>query len=280
MFSFARAFVVISLTGGAQSFLPCSRPSSRSVKVGNVLWNEPPEKLSDGVKDDVLTVESDVFVPTEAEASVTNLLDLVPSKIGEMSDSKRATLNEVILQLEGLNPTKEPTKSSLVNGLWDLRYAAGYSSDWAMPSPTRQLALFLYSGGYSPGLFALSVANKLPFNVVDIQDLEISISREQPRVQASVEVKTPFGHSSVKVQAKLEIESDVRFRETYESTSVMGRSVEIPEMLRYSRTFYVTYVDEDVLIIRDGSGVPELLVRKDKDFSKNWGTEPSEIFEE
>ena len=38
----------------------------------------------------------------------------------------------------------------------------------------------------------------------------------------------------------------------------------------------VTYVDEDILIIRDASGVPELLVRKDKEFSKNWGTEPSE----
>ena len=38
----------------------------------------------------------------------------------------------------------------------------------------------------------------------------------------------------------------------------------------------VTYVDEDILIIRDASGVPELLVRKEKDFSKQWGTEPSE----
>jgi hypothetical protein len=52
--------------------------------------------------------------------------------------------------------------------------------------------------------------------------------------------------------------------------------VEFPELLQYSRALYVTYVDEDILIIRDDSGVPELLVRKEKNFSRNWGTDPEE----
>ena len=37
--------------------------------------------------------------------------------------------------------------------------------------------------------------------------------------------------------------------------------MEIPEPLQYSRELYVTYVDDDLLVVRDGSGVPELLIR-------------------
>lgn len=143
---------------------------------------------------------------------------------------------------------------------------------------SRQLALFLYSGGYSPGLFALNLAQKLPSQIVSVGDLEISISREQPRIEAKVDVKT-FGSfaSSVVVKARLEVESEVRLRETYESATVMDRNIELPELLQYSRDLYVTYVDEDILVVRDGSGVPELLVRKEKSFSRNWGTEPSDV---
>jgi hypothetical protein len=140
---------------------------------------------------------------------------------------------------------------------------------------SRQLALFLYSGGYSPGLFAMNLAQKLPSQLVSVGDLEISISREQPRVEAKVDIKT-FGsiESSVIVKARLEVESEVRLRETYESATVMDRNIELPELLQYSRDLYVTYVDEDILVVRDGSGVPELLVRKEKSFTRNWGTEP------
>ena len=115
-------------------------------------------------------------------------------------------------------------------------------------------------------------------NLVDVGALEIAICREQPRVEAKINVKSMFvGESSVTVKAQLSTESDCRLWETYESASVLDRSVEIPPMLQYSRELYVTYLDEDLLIIRDASGVPELLVRKEKVFSKDWGTEPAEV---
>jgi len=134
--------------------------------------------------------------------------------------------------------------------------------------------LFLYSGGYSPGLFALGLAQKLPSSIVSVGELEISICREQPRIEAKVDVKSFLAESSVIVKAKLDAESDVRLREMYESATVMDRSVELPGILQYSRDLYVTYLDEDILIVRDSSGVPELLVRKEKTFSNNWGTDP------
>jgi hypothetical protein len=57
--------------------------------------------------------------------------------LGEVSESERATTNEVLLKLEALNPTENPTSSPLLNGVWELRYAAGYASEGALPSPTR-----------------------------------------------------------------------------------------------------------------------------------------------
>jgi hypothetical protein len=88
---------------------------------------------------------------------------------------------------------------------------------------------------------------------------------------------------SVAVVAKLEAESAIRLRETYEQIQLINTSNgqpinrDIPEFLRYSRDLYVTYLDEDLLIVRDGSGVPEILVRKEKQFSKSWGTEPGAV---
>lgn len=166
--------------------------------------------------------------------------------------------------------------SPLLNGVWELRYSGGYSSDWALASPTRQLALFLYSGGYSPGLFALSLAQKLPAGLIDLGDLEISISREQPRIEAKVPVKFLGGaENEVIVRAKLNVESDVRFSETYESATVLGQTVDLPEQVQYSRQLYVTYADDDMLVVRDSSGVPEVLVRKGMGSQKSWGISSS-----
>ena len=201
---------------------------------------------------------------TVTENAVSSIMDHLPSSLassGSITAEDRASINEAILKLEALNPTEDPVYSPLVNGVWTLRYAGGYSES-KIPSPTRDLALFLYAGGYSPGLFALGLAQKLPSQLVEVGDLTISISRAQPRIEAKVGVKL-FGGSeeSVVVKARLEEDSGLRFTETYESATVLGQVVDIPEALQYSRDLYVTYVDEDLLVVRDGSGVPEILVR-------------------
>lgn len=77
----------------------------------------------------------------------------------------------------------------------------------------------------SPGLFALSLAQKLPSSLVSVGDLKIEIFEQEPRVLATVDVTTPLGESSVTVKATLKGESDVRLRETYESAEVMVRRV-------------------------------------------------------
>lgn len=233
--------------------------------------------MDDDDSDEYLIVESGDYSPTPEESGVNAILDLLPNTLGSVIDTeKRSKINEALLQLEVLNPTPNPTMSPLLNGVWELKYVGGYVTEWSLPSPTRELALFLYSGGYSPGVFALNLAQQIPF--VETGTLEIAISRDQPRVEASIDVKV-FGVSMppVQVRTRLEPQTGTRLKETYESATVMDRMVEIPTQLQYSRELYVTFVDEELLVVRDGSGIPEVLVRKPKTFQQNWGTEPSAL---
>mmetsp|Transcript_30608 Transcript_30608/g.55405 ORF Transcript_30608/g.55405 Transcript_30608/m.55405 type:complete len:295 (-) Transcript_30608:100-984(-) len=255
---------------------PSSTAHRRSVKP--IFMSDPGDAPSDTSSDDVFTVTATTVTPTKSPSLVNSMLSQL-ELTKEISDEKRAAINEACLALEKTNPTENPAMSPLLNGVWELRYAAGYEADWALPSPTRQLALFLYSGGYSPGVFALNLANQLPSVLVDVGDLEISISRDQPRVEAKVSIQMANGalESDVCVTARLEVESGVRLRETYERANVMDQNIDIPAQLQYSRDLYVTYVDEDIMIVRDASGVPEVLVRKQKQFSNNWGNNPGEL---
>jgi hypothetical protein len=215
-----------------------------------------------GAVEDIVDVQSETMEPTLASAIFDELPD-DGKPVTAVSKETRAKINEAILKLESVNPTEDPTSSPLLNGVWSLRYSGGYDDDWAVNSPTRQIALFVYSGGYSPGLFALSLASTLPNGLVEVGDLEISISREQPRIEAKIDVKFLGGAvNDVVVKARLDAASSMRLTETYESATVLGQTVDLPQAVQYSRDLYIAYLDEDVLIVRDGSGVPEILIRK------------------
>lgn len=263
--------VLVALLSGASTVGSFSVLSSQTSSATSRLMsdsNYDDSYPSDSSEDQHFTVERENAIDvenkpsTESESLVDRLMDYLPSKLGEVSTDDRAAINEAILRLEALNPTDDPVYSPLFNGVFQLKYAGGYSES-KIPSPTRQLALFLYNGGYSPGLFALSLAQNLPSQLVELGDLEISISRSQPRIEAKIAVNL-FGGSeeSIEVKARLQENSGLRFTETYESSSVLGQTIDIPEQLQYSRDLYVSYVDEDILVVRDGAGVPEILVRK------------------
>jgi len=65
----------------------------------------------------------------------------------------------------------------------------------------------------------------------------------------------------VELRTSLDAESDVRMREIYLDAEAVGRDVTIPANLRTERVFYITYLDEDLLISRDESGTPDVLYR-------------------
>lgn len=150
--------------------------SSKSTMSTIFMSDMSDEFPSDSSTEDIVDVESESIEPTLSESILSSILDDLPydgKPVTSVSKETRAKINEAVIKLESMNPTENPASSKLLNGIWTLRYVGGYEDEWALPSPTRQIALFLYSGGYSPGIFALSLASTLPTSIVEIGELSI-----------------------------------------------------------------------------------------------------------
>lgn len=79
------------------------------------------------------------YTRSESEILVNSIRNELPDSLvsgAGLSKDACAKINEALLNLEAMNPTKNPTSGPLINGVWSLRYAAGYSPEWALPSPT------------------------------------------------------------------------------------------------------------------------------------------------
>jgi hypothetical protein len=178
------------------------------------------------------------------------------------SAANRVSVNEVLCQLEQLNPTPAPAVSPLLNGEWDFKYV-GSISPGPLPSPTREVALLLYAGGYSPGKFALEVASKLPGQFVKVDpELTLAIGTEQPRGKITSAVTALGSRREVELRTSIEPETDIRLRETYMDLNVAGQDISLPSQARYERTLYVTYLDDELMIARDETGTPDVLMRR------------------
>uniref|UniRef100_A0A7S0V885 Plastid lipid-associated protein/fibrillin conserved domain-containing protein n=1 Tax=Hemiselmis tepida TaxID=464990 RepID=A0A7S0V885_9CRYP len=183
------------------------------------------------------------------------------------ADGDRVAINELLINLEPANPTKDPAMSPLLNGVWDLLYTGGYGGG-PVDSPTREIALLLYTGGYKPGLVS-NLLSRLPAPLAplfELDDLSLTIQRGSPRVEASANLRIAGNEQEIRLKSDLTAESGVRLSETYCQAEGFGQTVELAGPFRYKRTLFVTYLDDDLMVARDETGVPDIWVRKTKDF--------------
>ena len=111
-------------------------------------------------------------------------------------------------------------------------------------SPTREIALLLYTGGYRPGLVA-NLLSKLPAplaSALSVEDVELKIEETEPRVEASLKVQAVGNEQMIRSKGNLVAESDVRMRETFMKLEAFGQTIELPGPFKYSRNLLVTYL--------------------------------------
>merc|ERR1712046_151818 len=118
-----------------------------------------------------------------------------------------------------------------------------------------------YAGGFSPASFVYQVANRLPTELVRTSSIMLSIRPEQPRVETKVEITLLSSTQTCILRNTLEVESDCRLREIYCEAEVAGQGAAVPEALRYERLLFITYVDEELMVVRDETGAPDILRR-------------------
>jgi len=100
----------------------------------------PSDSSVEALYEPVYDVDSKEYKGSTNDNLINSVLNELPMNLasgGDLSKDARGKINEALLSLEALNPTENPTESPLLNGVWTLRYAAGYANEWALPSPTR-----------------------------------------------------------------------------------------------------------------------------------------------
>mmetsp|Transcript_544 Transcript_544/g.1489 ORF Transcript_544/g.1489 Transcript_544/m.1489 type:complete len:343 (+) Transcript_544:487-1515(+) len=241
-----------------------SLPGTRSL-LSTLSANSPPIILPTSISSssssssaaDAVVVDTSLAV--DAKASVMAVLESAGN-----DDDKRAFVNESMLKMEAANPTPMPASSPLLDGTWRLAYQGSVAPAWASASPTREIALFMYAGGFGPSEFLLKVAQRLPDNICKVDSTPvITISNGGTKTESATTVKLlgSAGEVTGKAMSSLVSESASRLRETYDAVMVNGNKFDLPANLKYERALYITYLDDDTLVVRDDSGAPDVWVR-------------------
>ncbi|KAH7554279.1 hypothetical protein JRO89_XS12G0153300 [Xanthoceras sorbifolium] len=195
---------------------------------------------------------------------------------GKTSDMQRIDVNERITGLERLNPTPRPTTSPFLEGRWN----------------------FEWFGSGSPGLFAaIFIFERFPSTLANLSKMEMMIKDQKANITANLKLLNSI-ESKFIVSTNLSVEGPLRMKEEYvegilESPTVIEET--IPEQLKgalsqavttvqqlpvpirdvvasglrvpligtFQRLFMISYLDEEILIIRDTAGIPEVLTRLD-----------------
>lgn len=173
----------------------------------------------------------------------------------KLSSLNRVELEEFIVKLEKLNPTPDCANSPLLNGVWEIISTRGLTS---------------------LGLIGFQVVKALPLgDVLDITDAVVSISSKSPRVTATSKLKVGNARVDVQIVNDLTVNSAQRVTETYVSGKL--GSIEFPKVsTALTRGMVISYLDEDLLVVRDMFGAPDVLRRMEKQFLPFSDTSSSE----
>lgn len=206
---------------------------------------------------------------------------------GKTTDMQRIDVNERITGLERLNPTTRPTTSPFLEGLWN----------------------FEWFGSGSPGLFAARVVfERFPSTLARMSKMNLLLKDGYAKVAAHLKLLNSI-ESKFILSAKVSVEGPLRMKEEYvegifESPTIVEET--IPEQLKgaysqalttaqqlpvpirdavanglrvplsgtFQRLFMISYLDEEILIIRDTAGIPEVLTRLEASSSGMAETNP------
>eukprot|EP00262_Sarcandra_glabra_P003481 TRINITY_DN14210_c0_g1_i1.p1 TRINITY_DN14210_c0_g1~~TRINITY_DN14210_c0_g1_i1.p1 ORF type:complete len:314 (+),score=48.04 TRINITY_DN14210_c0_g1_i1:218-1159(+) len=195
---------------------------------------------------------------------------------GKTTDIQRIDVNERITGLERLNPTPRPTTSPFLEGRWN----------------------FQWFGAGSPGLFAARyLFERFPSTIAYLQGVDVLVKDGYAKATATMKFLNSIEEKFI-LTTKLSVEGPLRMKEEYvegifEAPTVsedalpeqlkgafgqavgtlqqlpvpikdaMANGLKIPLSGTFQRLFMISYLDEEILIIRDTAGVPDVLTRLD-----------------
>lgn len=200
-----------------------------------------------------------------ADAAKESLLAALPTSAALKPDSTQAMeLSESVLALSAANPTEAPARSRLLNGVWQIAWSQTPGSGFT-DSPTRPFALSLYSTGFNPAVFS-DALSRLPAGVAELGKVTVTIQSAeagQPRVTTETSITGLGGTQRLSARANLSPRTDVCLREEFVEAEAFGQKSLLPGPLALSRSLFVVYLDDELLIVRDEGSLVSVLKRVD-----------------
>ncbi|CAA0842801.1 Probable plastid-lipid-associated protein 13-chloroplastic [Striga hermonthica] len=195
---------------------------------------------------------------------------------GKTTEMQRIDVNERIVGLERLSPTPRPTTSPYLEGRWNFEWFGSGSLGFIA-------ARFLFE--------------RFPPELANLLKVDVVIKDGYTKVAASLKLLNSI-ESKFIVSSKLSVEGPLRMKEEYiegllespkvdeesvpqqlkgalsqAATTVQQLPVPIKDILvggmkvplggTLERLFMISYLDDEILIIRNTAGIPEVLTRLD-----------------
>eukprot|EP00271_Cylindrocystis_brebissonii_P012129 TRINITY_DN30248_c0_g1_i1.p1 TRINITY_DN30248_c0_g1~~TRINITY_DN30248_c0_g1_i1.p1 ORF type:complete len:319 (-),score=59.72 TRINITY_DN30248_c0_g1_i1:678-1634(-) len=193
---------------------------------------------------------------------------------GEGNKAGRIDVSEKVLALERLNPTPRPTTSAFLEGAWE----------------------FVWASARSPALrLAKIVIQRFPKEVASLDSLVLEILPGGAEATASVKVLNSV-ETTFTLTTKLIAEGPLRLKEEYVEgllappvipedslpgpiksvyESLVSAAAGLPESVKdvlsgglkvplsgyFERQLLISYLDDEIMVARDSSGVPDVLLR-------------------
>ncbi|KAJ3678375.1 hypothetical protein LUZ60_002178 [Juncus effusus] len=195
---------------------------------------------------------------------------------GKTTEMQKIDVNERIVGLERLNPTPRPTTSPFLEGRWNFEW-------FGDTSPESFITRFLFE--------------RAPSTLASLIGMQVMIKDSYSKINADLKFLNSV-ETKIMLTTKLTIEGPMRMREEYteaffEAPNFNGDSIPVPDQLKgvfgqaaglvqqlpapvrdtfssgltlplngsFQRLFMISYLDEEILIIRDAAGAPDILTR-------------------
>ncbi|KAI3867995.1 hypothetical protein MKX03_035211 [Papaver bracteatum] len=211
---------------------------------------------------------------------------------GKISDLQRIDVNERITGLERLNPTPRPTTSPFLEGLWNLEWlGAGTSGLFAakflferFPSSLAKLIQMnvLIKDGYAKTTANLKLLNSVEnkFVLLTKMSVEGPLRMKEEYVEGVLEMPT-VSEEAIPDQIKGSLGQAITTLQqlSVPIKDVLTNGLKVPLSGTFQRLIMISYLDEEILIIRDAMGVPDVLTRLPAPLDPNDIIEPIAEYE-
>ncbi|KAJ8756253.1 hypothetical protein K2173_025065 [Erythroxylum novogranatense] len=195
---------------------------------------------------------------------------------GQTTDIQRIEVNERIIGLERLNPTPRPTTSPFLEGRWDFQWFGSAGSGLFAPTftfqgfPSNLASLSKLDVVIKDGIAKVTTYLKLLFSIESKFVLSSRLTVEGPlRMKAEYAQGVLETPTVIKETLPEELKGAfILLANTMQQLPVPVRDaissgVKVPLLGNLQRLFVISYLDEEILIIRDTAGVPEVLTKLD-----------------